>query len=189
MSSTTRITVADLSARLDRSEAEQAQVNAQILGALGDIAARLTGQPVVQAVTAPTVVGTVVGTVVDEPVGTPFPVLRAALKAHKAAGAIQPGITVKEAIAAGLMTPEGNLPDGTVPQVQVVVAEARPSAKARTAKQVEAAHKVAEAPRRADGTITPKREWAVREALAATGKYDRHEIDERTAQAMSLIDA
>lgn len=32
-------------------------------------------------------------------------------------------------------------------------------------------------PRDALGHITPKAEWAMREALAETGKFDRHEID------------
>lgn len=35
----------------------------------------------------------------------------------------------------------------------------------------------ADGPRRANGTIAPKSEWALREALAETGKFDRHEID------------
>lgn len=47
----------------------------------------------------------------------------------------------------------------------------------------------ADAPRRADGTVTPKREWALREHLAETGQYDRFEIDAKVAEAMAVLDA
>lgn len=42
-------------------------------------------------------------------------------------------------------------------------------------------------PSNAKGHNTPKREWALREQLAETGKYDRHEIDAKVAAAMAII--
>ena len=115
--------------------------------------------------------------------GVSFRDLRAALKAHKAAGAIKPGLTVKEAIAAGLMNPDGTLPTGA-PKPVAVVAEVKaevPAKRTRTVTEAEQARR--EAPRRADGTATPKREWALREQLAMTGKFDRFEIDAKVAEA------
>jgi len=39
----------------------------------------------------------------------------------------------------------------------------------------------ADGPRDAMGRITPRSEWALRESLAETGKFDRHEIDAAVA--------
>lgn len=51
----------------------------------------------------------------------------------------------------------------------------------RTAAKVEASApakvRAAEGPRDAKGHITPKAQWALRERLAESGKFDRHEID------------
>ena len=75
------------------------------------------------------------------------------------------------------------LGDTPVVPATVVVAEntrkAPAKRKAMTAKQRE----VAESPRRANGTIPPRKEWALREMLAETGKYDRHEIDAKVEEA------
>lgn len=64
---------------------------------------------------------------------------------------------------------------------EVVVAVMETSAKARTLTPAQQAR--IEAPRRADGTVTPKVEWPLRESLALSGKYDRHEIDAKVAAA------
>lgn len=124
--------------------------------------------------------------------GTAFGVLKAALKAHKASGAVPSQhngtfVTVKSAIADGLMNADGTLPGkkskgkGKGAQVVAVVEDATP------ARNV--SHVASDAPRRADGTITPKREWALREQLALTGKFDRHQIDKKVAKAMKVLDA
>lgn len=172
MTSTTRTTLKSTNERIDGLENK-----------LDAILAHLTGNqveaPATPALTVPTVVGEVVK-VTDETTGVSFRDLRTALKAHKAAGAIRAGITVKEAIAEGLMDEYGNLGTGVSPvKVEVVVAETvtEAPAKPRTPAQIAAAERLASAPRRADGTITPESEWVAREALAETGKFDRFEID------------
>lgn len=101
--------------------------------------------------------------------GTPFPVLRAALKAHKAAGAIPAGVSVRDAVAGGLMLADGSLPGKQVAQVKA-------EAPAKERKPVGENH-ASQGPRDALGRITPKAEWATREALADTGKFGRDEID------------
>lgn len=116
--------------------------------------------------------------------GTPFPVLKAALKAHKASGAIPAQhngtyVSVRSAIEDGLMNADGSLP-GTKAKA--------PKAKAKGAQVVAVtsdATPAYEAPRRADGTITPKREWVLREQLAETGRFDRHQIDRKVAKAVA----
>jgi hypothetical protein len=115
--------------------------------------------------------------------GTSFSDLRAALKAHKASGAVPSQhngtfVTVKSAIADGLMNA-----DGTVGKAKA----STPKAKAKGAQVVAVTSdkvRAADGPRRADGSITPKREWALREQLAETGKFDRHQIDKRVAKAV-----
>lgn len=70
----------------------------------------------------------------------------------------------------------------------VVLAEAKADKPAkRTKAQRKAAKKIAKAPRRADGTITPKREWALREQLSITG-YDAETIDKKVAEAYDAPD-
>lgn len=153
--------------------------------------------PTVQPVREPKVVTTKVAkvaTATKATEGTPFGVLKAALKAHKASGAVPAQhngtfVTVKSAIADGLMNADGTLPGkgkkaskkAKGAQVVAVVADTTP------ARNV--SHVAADAPRRADGTITPKREWALREQLALTGKYDRNQIDKKVAKAMKVLDA
>lgn len=63
-----------------------------------------------------------------------------------------------------------------------VVAEVKRSQKAKVTSTTVAASK----PRNAQGQITPKEEWALRESLAETGKYDREEIDTKVAEARAL---
>lgn len=120
--------------------------------------------------------------------GTPFGVLKAALKAHKASGAVPSQhngtyVTVKSAIADGLMLADGSLPKGKGKgkgaQVVAVVEDAAPAR--RTGSSV-----AANGPRRADGTITPKREWALRERLAAQG-LSAKKIDKKVAKAMEVL--
>ena len=110
-----------------------------------------------------------------------FSDLRQQLREHKAAGAIKAGVTVKEAIEQGLMNEDGSLPGGK-PAKQ---------AKGKTAPQVTA--KVARTDvakvvpsRRANGTIAPKGEWAIREALKAQGKTPK-QVDKATAKAMRVL--
>jgi hypothetical protein len=169
---TTRTTLKATNARIDALDAKLDAILAALTG--GQVAAPVE----VPVLTVPTVEG-VVTSVKDEPVGAKFGDLRTILKAHKAAGHIKAGVSVKEAIAQGLMDNYGNLADGTPPVVQVVVAETvtEAPAKPRTPAQKAAAERLAAAPRRADGTVTPESEWAAREALALTGKWDRFEID------------
>lgn len=105
--------------------------------------------------------------------GTSFVVLRAALKAHKAAGLVAKGVTVKDAIASGVMLPDGTLPASGVRQVAQVEA----AAPAKTERKPVGENHASQGPRDALGRITPKSQWDMREALAETGKFDRHEID------------
>lgn len=176
MTSITRTTLASTNKRIDALE-----------GKLDTILEVLTGGQVsapaeVPVLTVPTVQGTVVSVKDEAPEGLPFRELRGLLKQHKANGLVKPGVTVKEAIAGGLMDSFGRLlGTGTVEQAaaNVVVADVQVEApaKPRTPAQIAAAERLASAPRRADGTITPESEWAAREALAETGKFDRFEID------------
>lgn len=62
--------------------------------------------------------------------------------------------------------------------VQAVVEVAAPAKALTPAQQARV-----EAPRDALGRVTPKVEWPLREALAESGKYDRHEIDAKVAAA------
>lgn len=108
--------------------------------------------------------------------------LREALRAHKAAGAIKAGLTVAQAIEQGLMNDDGSLPGGKK--------AAKASAKA-TAPQVTAKVKATDTAkvvpsRRANGTIAPKGEWAIREALKAQGKTPK-QVDKATAKAMKVL--
>lgn len=130
--------------------------------------------------------------------GPSFMVLRHALKAHKAAGAIKPGVTVKEAIAQGLMRADGSLPTGQV----VVVLEPEVPATPRKARKVSERAPEPEygtdawiawarptddgAPRRADGSATPKREWKARMALAESGQFDAKQIDAAVAASVQV---
>lgn len=124
---------------------------------------------------------------VAEAKGPSFRELRDALKAHKAAGAIKAGVTVKEAIAAGLMTDQGTLP-GTVASTTTTAPAKAPKVVAEVAAAAPAKERAADGPRDAMGRITPKAEWAQREALALTGSYDRHEIDKIMA-SLAVMDA
>jgi hypothetical protein len=122
-----------------------------------------------------------------KPEGTSFTELRARLVALKAEGLVPAGVSVRQAQAQGLVDDEVRF-IGTAPKA-APKASKKAKAKARKAEVEKVAAKVeadapakarpagADAPRRADGTITPKSEWALREALAETGKFDRHEID------------
>lgn len=121
--------------------------------------------------------------------GTPFPVLKAALKAHKASGAIPAQhngtyVSVRSAITDGLMNDDGSLPGTKAPKAKKAKGKAK-GAQVVAATTDSAKAAASEAPRRADGTITPKREWALREQLAEAGKWDRHEIDAKVAKAVS----
>jgi len=118
--------------------------------------------------------------------GTPFPVLKAALKAHKASGAIPAQhngtyVSVRSAITDGLMNADGTLPGTKAKAPKATKAKAKGAQVVAVASDATPAY---EAPRRADGTITPKREWALREQLAETGKFDRYQIDKRVAKAV-----
>ena len=128
--------------------------------------------------------------------GVPFKQLQLRLREHKTAGTIKPGITVREAIAAGLMTEAGILPDGSpVPSVDEAPKASKKAKKAKKARKAVVAEVVAEQPakrtrpaaadmpRNALGQTTPKSEWAMRERLALTGDYDRYEIDNMVAAA------
>lgn len=178
---TARPTVAALAARMDeRDQAINERFN-RIESLLVQIAqgvqapAPVVEQPLVLASTP--VVGQVVATS-DVTTGVPFRELREILKTHKANGAIKPGVTVKDAIAQGLMTDTGALGNG-VP-VQALVVETKAQAKARTEAQIAAAREIASGPRRANGTISPKAEWQVREDLAMIGGvdgFDREDFD------------
>ena len=119
----------------------------------------------------------------EAPKGKPFGELREILKAHKAAGLVEAGISVKQMIEAGRMDTFGNLL-GDAPKAPAkgkkarkVVAEVAPEAPAKAKREVSENHVARVAPRRADGTIPPKSEWAMRESLAETGRFDRYEID------------
>lgn len=67
------------------------------------------------------------------------------------------------------------------PTAPVVAAKVEGKAPAKPLTPAQQAHR--DAPRRADGTCPPKREWALRESLAESGKFDRHEIDAKVAEA------
>lgn len=122
--------------------------------------------------------------------------LQAALRAHKEAGLIRKGITVKEAIAEGLIDGTGALLRAEDAAMDAAVGEPTKAERKAAKKAKKAAKQAAaleadkparttvanEAPRRADGTITPKVEWADREALAMSGMFDRHQIDAIIAQ-------
>lgn len=161
---------------------------------------------VTQAVAAPVVTGEVL-TSTDEPKAgkkgkgkdkktkaveapksdeVPFGVLRDLLKQHKAAGLIRPGITVKEAIAEGLMDAQGRVTGNAPTQAPAKVTAAKVDTEA-PAKVTEAEQARREAPRDAQGRLTPKREWALREDLALNGvdgrMLDRWEIDLKVAEA------
>lgn len=191
----TKMTVASAHARIDVLDAKIDQILALVSG-------RQIESAPIREVSAPIVTGEVL-TVTDDK-GTPFAVLRNKLREHKAAGKIPAGVTVKDAIAQGLMDANGNLPGESV---TLTKAERKAAKKARKAQ--EAAQAVAvivpsepakakpltpaqeariDAPRRADGTMTPRSEWALREALAMTGKYDRYEVDALVEQARSNPD-
>lgn len=112
-----------------------------------------------------------------------FQELREALRQHKAAGAIEAGVSVKVAIERGLMDANGVLtgaPKAAPKAERRVVAEVKPERKAKTTRK---ARKAPEGPRNADGPrdaqghITPRSEWALREALIETGQFDRFEVD------------
>lgn len=112
-----------------------------------------------------------------------FTNLRELLKAHKAAGAIKAGVTVKEAIAQGLMNE-----DGTLPKAGKKAGKAKKAGKTKVTAEVTDAQpavlRAADGPRNAAGHITNKREWGLRETLADSGKYDRHQIDAKVAEAI-----
>lgn len=120
--------------------------------------------------------------------GTPFPVLKAALKAHKASGAIPAQhngtyVSVRSAIADGLMNADGSLPGAKPAKAKKSKAKGA-QVVATVSDEAEAVLQPYDAPRRANGTITPKREWALREQLAETGKYDRFQIDKKVKKAL-----
>lgn len=85
---------------------------------------------------------------------------------------------VLEALTQGKASKKGKKAKVTAP----VVAEVRRSQKAKVTTTTVAASK----PRNAQGQITPKEEWSLRESLAETGKYDREEIDAKVAEARAL---
>lgn len=120
-----------------------------------------------------------------KPEGLSFPQLRVALKAHKDAEMLPTGMTVMQALDAGLMDRFGNLLVGDETKVTAVVADVKPERKAKvsrpTKREVSEEHVARVAPRRANGTIAPKSEWALREKLADTGQFDRYEIDDIVA--------
>jgi len=119
--------------------------------------------------------------------GVPFKALQLRLREHKVAGAIVAGVSVREAIAQGLMTATGDLPGvakatgKAAPKVEPKVTPKAEPKKARQVAKVEAdapaKERAASGPRDAMGRITPKAQWDLRESLAMTGKFDRHEID------------
>lgn len=125
--------------------------------------------------------------------GLPFAQLRFALKQHKVAGRIVAGVTVKDAIAGGLMDNHGRFVGADAP---AVVAKAEPKAKAKATRAPEpefgteawiawARPTEKGAPRRADGSVTPKAEWAIRFGLIAKGKYTPEQVDRKVAKRLA----
>lgn len=115
--------------------------------------------------------------------GTPFHTLQLRLREHKAAGLVVPGVSVRQAQAEGLIDEDGNFV-GTTPKASKPAskkASKKGSKTEKVAAKVEADSpakvRAADGPRRADGSITPKTQWDLRESLADSGKFDRHEID------------
>ncbi len=179
--------MSNLTTRVAALESDMAEVKAGVKAILHALTAQA---PAPAEVTAPIVQGEVVPTApkaVEAKQPNKFAVLRVALKAHKAAKLIPAGVTVREAIAQGLMDEDGNCLAIDAPVAApvvtptVVVTEAKPAQAAKPLTEAQVAHR--EAPRRANGTCPPKREWALREQLAMTGKFDRHEIDAKVAEA------
>lgn len=123
--------------------------------------------------------------------------LRDVLKAHKASGAVPTQhngtfVTVASAIADGLMNADGTVSGKAAKKAKASKVEA-PKAKAKvqvTAKVTPAEPakvRAADGPRNAQGHITHKREWELREALAMTGEYDRYQIDKKVRKAMKVL--
>lgn len=81
-------------------------------------------------------------------------------------------------VKAGKKGKKGKGKKGTKTTVQAVV---EPSAPAKTLTPAQ--QERVDAPRDALGRVTPKVEWTLRQTLAESGKYDRHEIDARVKAA------
>lgn len=124
--------------------------------------------------------------------------LKAALKGHKAAGLIPAGTSVKDAISGGLMDETGALVSLTTKAAKKAAKKARKAAKAVVAQPVKAERDPEPeygteawiawarptddgAPRRANGSVTPKSEWARRMELANSGLFDAKQIDKAMA--------
>lgn len=86
-------------------------------------------------------------------------------------------------LEAGLYADLANTPTFEIDKDDAPVVAAKVEG-TKPAKERTPAQKAAdEAPLDANGKRTKKCEWAIREALADSGKYDRNEIDERVAKA------
>lgn len=129
-----------------------------------------------------------------KPEGIGFKALQLRLREHKAAGLIVPGVSVREALAAGLMDANGNVTGGAVVVAKVEADKPAKTARKASKRAPEPEYGTAEwiawarptddgAPRRADGSVTPKAEWALRMALAESGTFDAAEIDRVVANA------
>ena len=179
MSSNTRSTVSlsDLAAQVRADREAQQAFQATVLGLLGN----LTGSPV-KADKAPKGKK---AKAKKAPEGPSFQELRVSLRAHKAAGAIVPGVSVKQAVDQGLMDAQGNLPGVSKPKA-AKAPKARKATVAKVSASQPAKVRAADGPRNALGHITPQSEWALRESLALTGEFDRHEIDAAVAKLASL---
>lgn len=109
--------------------------------------------------------------------GPSFSELRSQLREHKKAGLVPAGVSVREAQASGLMDEKGAFVGGSGKRVSKKPVATKKRSVAKVEANAPAKVPASEAPRRADGTITPKSEWALRESLAESGRFDRHEID------------
>lgn len=103
------------------------------------------------------------------------------VKAHPWAAGLSTS-QIAEAVVSGTQSCESGWAIG---ERRTAMVEAK-APKAKTTKRTkrvvaevkaDAPAKAADAPRNARGHITPRSEWALRENLAETGKFDRHEID------------
>jgi hypothetical protein len=160
------------SARLTFIEGEVATVKSD-LSEIKAMVARLVGAPMTPpVVTAPAVEA-------PEVEGLPFRELRAILKAHKVAGRVESGVSVKQMIDAGRMDAFGSLTGAPAEPVKVAAkVEVEAPAKERKPRKVTVTENHAsQGPRDAKGRITAKETWETREALAMTGKVGREEID------------
>lgn len=183
MTNNTRITLASVTARLDEQDARFDRMEGLLVRLAMSLEAPAPAAEVTAHVTVPGIVVEATPAVEAKPAKAAL-LSKEEFKALKVAKVVPWGMTQKQAREAGLI---GG--GAAVPQVVAQVAPQAPARKAERAPEPEfgteawiAWAQPAEGPRRADGTCTPKAEWAKRFALAETGAFDRHEID-RAMQA------